>query len=223
MSWVRDHLTEILGYAGWHALLAGLPLVVGLVLALPIGWLAHRRPRWAPLIVGGAGLLYTIPSLALFVLLPLVLGTGILDVANVVVALTVYTVALLVRTVVDALGSVPEATRLAASAMGYRRVARALAVELPLAVPVLAAGLRVAAVSNVSIVSVAALVGQPQLGFYLTDGYQRDYPLEIGVGLLACLLLALAFDLAIRAAEAALTPWARHQRPSGVDSAAVRR
>ncbi len=209
MTWILDHLPEIARYAASHAALAGLPLLVGLALALPIGWLAHRRPRWAPVIIGGSGLLYTIPSLALFVLLPLVLGTGILDAANVYVAMTVYTVALLVRTVVDALAAVPESTRLAATAMGYRRVARALAVELPLAVPVLAAGLRVAAVSNVSIVSVAALVGQPQLGYYLTDGYQRDYPLEIGVGIGACLLLALAFDLAIRVGERALTPWAR--------------
>ena len=212
MTWILDHLPEIARYAASHAALAGLPLLVGLALALPIGWLAHRRPRWAPVIIGGSGLLYTIPSLALFVLLPLVLGTGILDAANVYVAMTVYTVALLVRTVVDALAAVPESTRLAATAMGYRRVARALAVELPLAVPVLAAGLRVAAVSNVSIVSVASLIGYPQLGYYLTDGYQRSFPLEIGVGIVGCLLLALLFDGAIRVGEWALTPWARAGR-----------
>ena len=88
-------------------------------------------------------------------------------------------------------------------------VVRALAVELPLAVPVLASGLRVAAVSNVSIVSVASLIGYPQLGYYLTDGYQRSFPLEIGVGIVACVLLALVFDLAIRGVEWLLTPWAR--------------
>lgn len=218
MSWLADHLSEILGYAAAHALFAGVPLILGLALALPIGWLATRHPRYRGLLIGGSGLLYTIPSLALFILLPLVIGTGILSPINVYVAMTIYTVALLVRTVVDALGAVPEATRLAATAMGYRRLARAVAVELPLAVPVLASGLRVAAVSNVSIVSVAALVGQPQLGYYLTDGYQRDFPLEIGVGLAACLLLALTFDLSIRAAEWALTPWAR---VSGATSRAV--
>ena len=212
MSWVWDHLGEIGSYAVSHALLAGIPLVVGLALALPLGWLASRHPRLAPWIVGGCGLLYTIPSLALFILMPLALGSRILDSINVYAAMTIYTVALLVRTVADALGSVPESTTLAATAMGYRRVGRALSVELPIAVPVLASGLRVAAVSNVSIVSVASLIGYPQLGYYLMDGYQRSFPLEIVVGLVACLLLALAFDLAIRAGEWLLTPWQRWHR-----------
>ncbi len=209
MQWIGDHLPEILRYAASHAALAGLPLLVGLAIALPVGWLARRQPRLAGLIVGGSGLLYTIPSLALFILIPLLLGTRILDPLNVYVAMTIYTLALLVRTVVDALGSVPEATRAAATAMGYRGLGRLVAVDLPLAVPVLASGLRVAAVSNVSIVSVSALIGYPQLGSYLTDGYQRDYPLEIGVGIVGCLLLALLFDLAIRGGERALTPWLR--------------
>ncbi len=209
MTWVWEHLGEIGSYAVSHALLAGVPLLVGLALALPIGWLARRVPWLTGVVVGGSGLLYTIPSLALFILMPLVLGTRILDDANVYVAMTIYTLALLVRSVVDALGSVPESTALAATAMGYRRLGRALAVDLPLAVPVLASGLRVAAVSNVSIVSVASLIGYPQLGYYLTDGYQRSFPLEIAVGIVACVLLALLFDLAIRAGAWALTPWAR--------------
>lgn len=215
MTWILDHLGDIGSYAVAHALLAGIPLVVGLVLALPLGWLARRQPRLSGLIIGGSGLLYTIPSLALFILMPVVLGSKILDPINVYVAMTIYTVALLVRTVADALGAVPESTALAATAMGYRRLGRALTVELPLAVPVLASGLRVAAVSNVSIVSVASLIGYPQLGYYLTDGYQRSFPLEVGVGIVGCLLLALAFDLAIRAGEWALTPWARAARPAG--------
>ena len=125
MTWVWEHLGDIGGYAVSHALLAGIPLLVGLALALPLGWLARRFPRVAPVIVGGSGLLYTIPSLALFILMPLLLGSRILDSINVYVAMTIYTVALLVRSVVDALGSVPEATALAATSMGYRRVGRA--------------------------------------------------------------------------------------------------
>lgn len=209
MTWVWEHLGDIGGYAVAHALLAGIPLLVGLVLALPLGWLARRNPRLAPLVIGGSGLLYTIPSLALFILMPLILGTQILDPLNVYVAMTIYTLALLVRTVADGLGAVSESTRQAATAMGYRGLGRALAVELPLAVPVVASGLRVAAVSNVSIVSVASLIGYPQMGYYLTDGYQRTFPLEIAVGMVGCLLLALAFDLAIRAGAWALTPWQR--------------
>ena len=209
MTWIWEHLGDIAGYAWAHALLAGIPLLVGLLIALPLGWLARRLPRLGPVIIGGSGLLYTIPSLALFILMPLILGSKILDAINVDVAMTLYSVALLVRTVADALGAVPESTRQAATAMGYRGLERALAVDLPLAVPVLASGLRVAAVSNVSIVSVASLIGYPQLGYYLTDGYQRSFPLEIGVGIVGCLLLALLFDAAIRAGAWALTPWAR--------------
>ena len=209
MTWVWDHLGEIGSYAVAHALLAGIPLVVGLVVALPLGWVAQRDPRLAPVVVGGSGLLYTIPSLALFILMPLLLGTKILDALNVYVAMTIYTVALLVRTVADGFGSVPDATRQAATAMGYRGAGRALAVDLPLAVPVIASGLRVAAVSNVSIVSVASLIGYPQLGYYMTDGYQRDFPLEIGTGIVGCLVLALLFDTVIRAGAWALTPWQR--------------
>ena len=134
---------------------------------------------------------------------------GRVDPTNVIVAMTIYSVALLVRAVADALGSVSSATRQAATAMGYTALGRFLAVDLPLAVPVLAAGLRVTAVSNVSIVSVSSLVGISQLGFYLTDGYDRSFATEVWVGIVASVLLALVFDLVILAASRALTPWTR--------------
>ena len=160
-----------------------------------------------------SGLLYTVPSLALFILMPLILGTRILDPINVVAAMTVYTVALLVRSVADGLGAVPEDVRAAATAMGYRGFRRLLAVDLPLAVPVLTAGLRVAAVSNVSIVSVASLIGVAQLGNLLTDVEDlyvtKLKPGELITGIVACLLLALAFDSIIRGIGRALTPWTR--------------
>lgn len=209
MTWVLDHLGDIARYAGQHSLLAGIPLVVGLVLALPLGWLARRSSRLYGVIIAGSGLLYTIPSLALFILMPLVLGTRILDTANVYLAMTLYTLALLVRTVADGLGAVSESTRQAATAMGFTGLGQLVKVDLPLAIPVIAAGLRVAAVSNVSIVSVSSLVGFPQLGYYLTDGYQRSFPTEIIVGIVGCVLLALAFDTLIRAGAWALTPWQR--------------
>jgi len=209
VTWVIDHLGDIARYAGQHSLLAGIPLVVGLVLALPLGWLARRSSRLYGVLIAGSGLLYTIPSLALFILMPLILGTRILDPANVYVAMTLYTLALLVRTVADGLGAVPESTRQAATAMGFTRLGRLAKVDLPLAVPVISSGLRVAAVSNVSIVSVASLVGFPQLGYYLTDGYQRSFPTEIIVGIVGCVVLALIFDTVIRVGAWALTPWQR--------------
>ncbi|WP_020143868.1 ABC transporter permease [Terracoccus sp. 273MFTsu3.1] len=209
MTWALDHIGDIMSRAGQHAWLAGLPLVLGLVIALPLGWLAARRPRMRAVLLTTTGLLYTIPSLALFILLPPLLGTKILDPVNVIVAMTVYTVALLTRTVADGLLSVDGSTQQAAIAMGYGSFARFRAVDLPLAVPVIAAGLRVAAVSNVSIVSVASLIGISQLGYFLTDGYARSFPTEVWVGIVACLLLALVFDLVIQVVSRVLTPWTR--------------
>jgi osmoprotectant transport system permease protein len=209
VKWFLGHLDQVWQLMLSHAVLALIPLVVGLLLAIPLGWLAKRyRVLYSPLIAG-TGLLYTIPSLALFILMPLVLGTGILDPVNVVVALTIYTVALLVRTVADGLGSVPDEVVQAATAMGIGRVRRFWSVELPLAVPVIAAGLRVAAVSNVSIVSVAALLGIPQLGSLFTDGFARNFLDPIAVGILACMVLALVMDLGILLLSRAVTPWLR--------------
>lgn len=215
MTWILDHLDDIGTYTLQHAWLAGVPLLLGLALALPLGWLARRRSWLYGPVVAGTGLLYTIPSLALFILMPLILGTRILDQENVIAAMTVYSVALLTRTVADGLGAVDDAVVASATAMGLRPVRRLLTVELPLAVPVIAAGLRVAAVSNVSIVSVAALIGVPQLGSLFTDGFYRDFLDPVVAGLLACALLALLFDLVIVVAAWALTPWVRAGRAGG--------
>ncbi len=209
IDYFNENSDEIIGWLGWHARLSALPLVIGLLIALPLGWLA-RRYRWLyPPLVTVAGLLYTIPSLALFILLPGLLKTRILDPSNVVVALTVYTVALLVRVVADALAAVPDEVLQAATAMGYRRIGRLLRVELPIAVPVIAAGLRVAAVSNVSLVSVAALIGVPELGQLFTNGFQLSYQTPILLGIVLSVLLALAFDTVIQLVARALTPWRR--------------
>lgn len=209
MSWILDHLDDILTLTLRHTWLAGVPLVIGLLVSLPLGWLAHRHPRLRGAVIVSAGLLYTVPSLALFVLMPLVLGSGILDPINVVVAMTIYTIALLVRSVVDGLGSVPEDVARSATAMGYTPIRRFFGVDLPLAVPVIAAGLRVAAVSNVSIVSIASLIGVNQLGDLLVDGYNRAIGGELAAGIAGCVLLALVLDIAIRLLERALTPWRR--------------
>jgi osmoprotectant transport system permease protein len=208
-GWLGDNADRVVGLFVDHVVLSVTPLLIGLALALPLGWLA-RRYRWLyPPMVGATGLLYTIPSLALFVALPGILGTQILDPVNVVAALTVYTVALLVRTVADGLAAVPDEVVQAATAMGYRRLRRVLVVELPIAVPVIAAGLRVAAVSNVSLVSVAAIIGVPQLGQLLTEGFQRFYYTPIIWGIVLCAVLATALDALILLGERLLTPWRR--------------
>ncbi len=174
-----------------------------------MGWAASRWSRAYPAIITTTGLLYTIPSLALFVIMPIVLGTKILDPVNVIVAMTIYTVALLVRTVADGLNAVPDDIAQAATAMGYKGIRRLFGVELPLAAPVIAAGLRVAAVSNVSIVSIATLIGVSQLGDLLVDGYNRVIWGELITGIVSCVLLALALDAAIVLGTRVLTPWLR--------------
>jgi osmoprotectant transport system permease protein len=208
-EYLQNNRDTILGWLAWHAWLSAAPLLLGLALAVPLGWVARRTPWLYPPIVTTAGLLYTIPSLALFVILPGILHTRILDPMNVVVALTVYTVALLVRVVADGLAAVPEPVVQSATAMGYRRLQRLVRVELPLAVPVIAAGVRVAAVSNVSLVSVAAIIGVPELGQLFTNGFQLFAWEPIALGIIGCVLLAGLFDVVVVLTARLLTPWRR--------------
>jgi osmoprotectant transport system permease protein len=193
--------------------LAALPVLVGLVVAFPIGWVASRYKWTYPPIVSAAGIIYTIPSLVLFLVMPGILGTGILDPLNVAVALTLYTIALLVRVVSDGLSAVSEETMAAATAMGLSARQRLLKVQLPLAVPVIGAGLRVAAVSNVSLVSVASVIGVTQLGQLFTDAIQRvtltQQVQPALLGIILFFLIAFAFDLIILLWVRLLTPWQR--------------
>jgi osmoprotectant transport system permease protein len=208
-AWLQANATQIAGWFGIHAVLAAAPLVIGLAAALPLGWLANRNRIVYPPMITLTGLLYTIPSLALFVLLPGLLGTRILDPINVVAALSVYTIALLVRVVADGLASVPPDVEQAARAMGYGEFGLLVRVELPVAVPVIAAGMRVAAVSNVSLVSVAAVIGVPELGQLFTAGFQLNFYTPIIAGIVLCVVLALIFDATVVGIARWLTPWRR--------------
>jgi len=215
MGWVSGNLPQIRDLTLEHLFFALPPVVIGLVLAVPLGWLANRTRTGRTLMINIAGLLYTIPSLALFVLLPPILNTRILDASNVIIALTVYTLALLVRTVADALSAVPQVVVNAATAMGYGPIRRFAAVELPLSVPVILAGLRVAAVSSISLVTVGALLGFGGLGKMFTDGFQRGIPVEIVTGIVLVLLLALVIDGLLLLLGRVLTPWDRVGRTAG--------
>ncbi|MDT4923321.1 MAG: osmoprotectant transport system permease protein [Pseudonocardiales bacterium] len=210
-QYFRDNQSEILDWLWTTLWLAAVPVAVGLAISLPIGWVASRY-RWTyPPLITVAGLLYTIPSIVLFLILPGMLGTGILDPLNVAVSLSVYSVALLVRVVADGLSSVDDGTLQAASAMGYTGRQRLFAVQFPLAVPVIGAGLRVAAVSNVSLVAVASTLGVSQLGSLFTAGYNatRNGATPILLGLIMFILVALVFDGLILLALRLSTPWRR--------------
>jgi osmoprotectant transport system permease protein len=155
------------------------------------------------------GLLYAIPSLPLFIALPAILGTGLRDRANVVVALTIYGVALMVRVTADALEGVDKDVVSAASAIGFSDRQVFWQVELPLAGPVLVAGMRVVAVSTVSLATVGAVLGVESLGLLFTDGIQRNIPEEIMAGIAMTLGLAVVFDLCVVGIGRVLLPWTR--------------
>ncbi len=211
-AWLSRNADQIVSWTVQHIWLAAAPTVLGLLLALPLGAVAHRY-RWSyATLITLAGLLYTIPSIALFVVLPGLLGTRILDPLNVVIALTFYTLALMVRVVADGLDAVPSLVVASATAMGYKPLRSLVTVQLPLAVPVIGAGLRVAAVSNVSLVSVAALLGIPQLGQLFTVGFQLDFFTPIIAGIVLCLVLAGIFDGIILLTMRLSTPWTRAAR-----------
>ncbi len=193
-----------------HVWLALVPVAIAFVLSLPLGWMVVRF-GWArhPLLTASS-IVYTVPSLALFLLIPGVIGTGILDPINVIIALSLYSLALLVRTTSDGLASVEPQAIQAATAMGYTPFRRWFSVELPLAMPVVLAGLRVATVANISMVSVSALLGVDSLGSLFTRGFQLGFYIPpIFIGLALSVLLALVADLLIVMVQRSLTPWAR--------------
>ncbi len=215
-SYFLDHFSQDVGWLWAHTWLSVVPVAVGLLFALPLGWLARRYKIVYPSMMTVTGLLYTIPSIALFVLIPPILGLDSLNPIQVPIALTVYSLALLVRVVADGLGSVSEDTLQAATAIGFTRLQRFFRVELPIAVPVITAGLRVAVVANVSIVAVAGTIGFANLGSLFDQGYHLStgtpyYP-PIVLGILLCVLLALVLDLALLGLDRALTPWRKAAR-----------
>jgi osmoprotectant transport system permease protein len=208
-GWLDRNFDTVLTYLGEHVQITFAALALGVLIAFPIGLIAYRWHAAYPPILAVTQILYTIPSIALFVLLINFVGLGQ---TPVVIGLTIYSLVILVRNLVEGLRGVPPEITDAATAMGYRQTPRLFAVELPLAVPAIVAGLRVAAVSNISLVSVGALIGTGGLGQLFIHGFQIDNPIEIWTGIVATILLALVVDLLIVAGGRALTPWTREAR-----------
>jgi osmoprotectant transport system permease protein len=212
MGWVLANLELIGSRTLAHLLLAVPAIVASFVLALPLGWFAATH-RWSrATLLTAAGLLYAIPSLPLFVVLPTLFGFGVRDSANVIVALTLYGLALMVRSAADALASVGSPVRLSSTAMGYSAAGRFWQVELPLAGPVLLAGLRVVAVSTISLVTVSSLLGVDNLGLLFVDGFQRGILAEVLTGIVATVVLAIVVDGLLVLLGRVLMPWTRAAR-----------
>lgn len=209
MTWFEQNQSYIWQLTREHFWLSIIPIVLGFAIALPLGWIAsrYRVPRAAILSIGS--IVYTIPSLPLLIVLPSLIGTSILDSTNVIVALTLYAAALLVHTATDAFAQVPDAVTDSASATGYSSLQRAVGVELPLAGPVLLAGVRVVSVSTVSIATIGPLIGVSNLGELFTDGFQRGFTTEIVIGVILVVALALVLDLIWVAIGRLTMPWLR--------------
>ena len=209
MTWLdlnRDLVWELLGQ---HLRLAVPAVLISVVVAIVLGRLAWRLPRVGAVVLGVASLLYSVPALPLLIVIPVILSIPLRSETNLIVALAVYGTALLAGTAADAFRSVDVRVREAAEAMGYSRRGIFWRVDLPLSLPVLVSGIRVVAVSTVSLVTIGALVGISSLGSLLTDGFQRNIREEVAVGVVGTMLVAIALDLLIVALGALLTPWER--------------
>ncbi|HVK35998.1 MAG TPA: ABC transporter permease [Microlunatus sp.] len=211
-AWIQRNLAMIGQLLVEHVILSIVPVLAAIVISIPLGYLVFRTGRFANFLLALLGVVYAIPSLALFVVMPVMLGTKILNPVNIAAALTVYSVALLVRSVVDGLRSVPSSVNASAAAVGFGRLRRLFRVELPLAMPVIFAGLRVVTVSNIALVSVGAVIGTGALGELFTRGLNSGFLTPILVGLVLSLLLALLFDSIILLIQRGALPWARGRR-----------
>ncbi len=212
MTWVLANLDLIGSRTLSHLVLAVPAIVLSFVLALPLGWVANRY-RWSrATLLTAAGLLYAIPSLPLFVVLPVIIGIGVRDRLNVIIALTLYGIALMVRSAADALASVDAPVRLSSTAMGFSGAGRFFQVELPLAGPVLLAGLRVVSVSTISLVTVSSLLGVDNLGLLFVDGFPRGSIAEVIRGIVATVVLALIVDGLLVLLGRLAMPWTAVRR-----------
>jgi osmoprotectant transport system permease protein len=204
-SWIPQNWSLIWQLTRENAYLGVVPALIGLVLSLPLGIIAARWRWFYPPLLTVVNILYAVPSLALFI--ALIPAFGLTD-TTVIIALTVFSLCVILPNVVSGLRAVPAAVTQAATAMGYGPLRRLVTVELPLAVPVILAGLRVGVVASISLASVGQLIGVSSLGYLFIDGLQRSFPTEIYVGLFLVIVLALVCDLILVGVKRALTPWA---------------
>ncbi len=210
-TWVTQNTGLLWQLVRQNAFLGLMPVLLGTIIAVPLGVLCARWPWLYGPTLSGTSALYALPSLALFVVL--LDYTGLTN-TTIIIPLTLFSLSILVPNVVDGLRSVPEPVRQAATAMGFSPLRRLVQVELPIATPIVIAGLRVATVSSISLVSVGQLIGIGGLGYLLIDGYQRGLFVEVYAGIALIIALALVADVALVLTRRLLTPWLRRS-PGG--------
>ncbi len=203
-SWIPDHQHEIYAYTREHMVLTALSVGFGILIAMPLAVIATRRRAVAAIVVPVVNAIYTIPSVALLALLLATTGTGR---KPAVIALTLYSLAILVRNFLEGLRGVAGDVLDAADGMGYTPRRRLLRVELPLALPAIVAGIRLATVSTIGLVTVTFIVDQGGLGRFIQDGYQRDFHTPLVVGIVLSVVLAVIADLLLVRVERLVSPW----------------
>lgn len=207
VEWIVDNLDELARRIGEHLLVTSIAVVVGFAISFGLSLLIRRWPRLTTPILGVSGTLYAIPSIALFALLIPLTGLSLLTAE---IALVSYTLVILIRNIVTALDSVPPEVIEAADAMGYTSNQRLWRVELPIALPIIVAGLRIATVTTIGLVTIATLIGMGGLGYLIVNiGIQRFFPTATLTGVVLVIGLSVLADTLLLLAQRALTPWAR--------------
>ena len=208
-DWVSSHTDQILHALREHVVLTGIAVLVGMLIALPLALIARRWHWFEAPVLSVTGILYTIPSIALLALL--VPWTGLTR-TTAEIALVSYTLLILIRNTVAGLAGVPADVREAAEGMGYTATRQFARVEVPLALPVIMAGLRIATVSTVALATIGSIVSYGGLGNLLLSAVGNQFKAQIFAASVLCVLLAVALDLVLVVAQRVLTPWTRHAR-----------
>lgn len=206
-DWIIDNADVIARRIGEHLLVTVIAVVAGFVISFAIALLVRRFPALYGPVLGVTGVMYSIPSIALFVLLIPVTGLSLLTAE---IALVSYTLVILVRNIVTGLRQVPAEVLEAADGMGYTDLQRLWRVELPIATPVILAGLRIATVTTIGLVTIATLIGMGGLGYLIVNvGIQRRFATATITGVAVVVILSVLVDLLIFEIQRRLTPWAR--------------
>lgn len=209
MSWLSQNYLLLWELTVAHLRIAIPAILAAVIISIPVGWAATRSKRWGSPLLTALSLLYAIPSLPMLVVIPVIVGIALRSELNIIIVLALYGIAVLIRQVANAFTSLPASVLESADAAGMSSWRKFIGVELPLALPVIIAGVRVVVVSTVSLVTVGAFIGIRSLGTLFTDGFQRGLVSEVFAGLVATVLVALVLDALTIAVGALLTPWTR--------------
>jgi osmoprotectant transport system permease protein len=208
-QYISDYYEDILAALQEHVVITIASVLLGLVLSFPLALLAQRSRVAEGVILGTAGVIYAIPSISLLLILYGSFGLGLTN-TTVIVALTLYNLLILVRNVLTGLRGVPPEAKEAATGMGFGGLRRILRVELPLALPSIAAGVRIATVNTVALVTIGFAVGHGGLGEIITTGFKDNlYRQQVLTGVVLVVLLAIVLDLLLLLVQRLLTPWTR--------------